>query len=235
VVNRAGAAALEALFPQHCALCGLRAPGPHPLCAGCAADLPRNDPCCSRCALPLPRGGAACGRCQGGPPPFARSVAPWLYEECLAHLIGRWKYAGERRLTPLLAQLWLAAAPATEPVDALVPVPLHWRRRLQRGFNQSEALARQLLAHGVQARLAPRLLRRRRATAPQQGLDAARRQANLRGAFAVTEPCEDLRLAVVDDVMTTGTTAAAAARALLAAGAARVDIWCLARTAAPGQ
>ena len=225
---------LDVLLPQECVLCALPAWRSLPLCCTCMGLLRQNRHHCNRCALPLPPGVPLCGACLAAPPPFARTVAPWLYEDFLAYIIGRWEYAGERRLTPLLADLWLEAARMDPCIDLLVPVPLHWRRRWQRGFNQSELLARELLAQGVAQALAPALVKRRRPTQAQQGLHADARRSNLRGAFTVSEPCDNLRLAVVDDVLTTGATATAVARALRNAGAGHVEIWCLARTPAPG-
>ncbi len=225
---------LDGLFPVHCALCDLPSGRDLPLCRDCAAEMPTNSPACSRCALPLPDGDPArlCGACLASAPPFDRVRAPWLYGEYLAFLIQRWKYAGDVTLTPLLADLWLTAAGAPSHVDALVPVPLHWRRQWRRGFNQSALLAKQLARRGCPA-VADNLVRRRRATAPQSGSDALARARNLRGAFTVPGPCDNLRLAVIDDVLTTGATAAEVARALKGAGAAEVEVWCLARTPPP--
>jgi ComF family protein len=205
--------------------------------------MPVNDHCCARCAIPLAPlaeagTGRLCGDCLQTPPAFERVIAPWLYEEYFAHLIRRWKYHREQYLTPLLASLWLQHAPAEIAVDTLVPVPLHWRRRWRRGFNQSELLCRQLLAMGPALQscaLAHRLIGRRRATAAQSGMSARRRAGNLNGAFTVFKPCDNLRIAIVDDVLTTGATATAVATALKAAGAASVEVWCLARTPAPGS
>ncbi len=188
----------------------------------------------------MPSGPAApqlCGRCQQSPPPFQRVIAPWLYCEELAHIIHQWKFNGETRLTPLLARLWLQRADTPGPVDILVPVPLHWRRLWQRGFNQSELLCRQLraLAPGIAtARLDHRSARRRRATTPQAGAGAARRASNMRDAFTVRGRYANLRVAIVDDVLTTGATASALAAVLQKAGAEHVEVWCLARTPAPG-
>jgi ComF family protein len=155
----------------------------------------------------------------------------------LAYLIQRWKYKGERRLTPLLATLWLQGSSSHEPVDLLVPVPLHWRRLWQRGFNQSELLCRQLRASSAMiasARFEPRAVRRLRATAAQSGMNSAQRASNLQDAFTACRPCDNLRVAIVDDVLTTGATATAMATALREAGAAHIEVWCVARTPAPG-
>jgi ComF family protein len=235
---------LEGLFPNHCALCGLRSGRSVPLCPDCEQDLQPNRCCCLRCAIPLPAAEENealprhCGSCLAVPPPFDRVIAPWLYDEYLAHLIHRWKYQREWRLTPLLASLWSQQTTAVDPVDLLIPVPLHWRRLLHRGFNQSDLLSRYLQRHDprlAHSTLAPGFVRRRRATAAQSGMNAAQRAGNLRGAFTASEPCDNLRVAIIDDVLTTGATAAALARVLQRAGASHIEVWCLARTPAPAD
>jgi len=240
LVNNLASRLLDGLFPQDCALCGLRSERSLPLCGTCEAELPANPRGCARCALPLPPGtgdGLQCGRCLARPPAFDRVVAPWLYDAHMAYLIRRWKYRRESWLTPLLADLWRQRATAPGAIDLVVPVPLHWRRRWWRGFNQAELLAAELCrtAPALRAsRLDPRLVRRTRATAPQSGIGAAGRTGNLRDAFTVRGPCANLRVAVVDDVLTTGATAQAMARALARAGAGPIEVWCLARTPVPG-
>lgn len=245
MVDSIRAAILEGLFPNYCVLCGLRSHRPVPLCLLCESELQANSDCCGRCAVPLPPEAVElpaepvlqrlCGRCLQSPPPFQRVVAPWLYCEGLAQIIQRWKFGGETRLTPLLAQLWLQQAVATSPVDLLLPVPLHWRRLWSRGFNQSELLARQLrtLAPGIgAARLDHRSVRRRRTGIAQARAGAAQRFANMRDAFTARGRYANLRIAIVDDVLTTGATAAALAKVLQGAGASHVEVWCLARTPA---
>ena len=242
MVNNANPGLLEGLFPNHCTLCGLRSHRPVPLCLECEREMPRNRYFCVRCAIPLPAAGEhgkgrVCGACLKKPPPFDRVIAPWLYGEYFGHLIHLWKYQGERRMTPLLTSLWLQETELHSNIDVLVPVPLHWRKRWRRGFNQSELLARQLLAtcpRMKSCKVEHRLVRRSHSTAAQSGISAGQRTRNLRGAFTVNEPCDNLRVAIVDDVLTTGATAAAVANALATAGASYIEVWCLARTPAPG-
>ena len=233
MVDSVGAALLAGLFPNYCVLCGLRSNRAVPLCPDCQGELQPNHSCCHRCALPLPRATDSraprlCGKCQHSPPPYHRVLAPWIYNEQLAYIIQRWKYRGERQLTPLLSSLWL------QRVGHLAPVDLLW----QRGFNQSDLLCRQLRCArpalaGVT--LENRLVRRHRATTPQSGSNASQRARNLRGAFTARRPCDNLRIAIVDDVLTTGATASAVASVLHAAGASHIEVWCLARTPTPGE
>ena len=238
MVNSLLATLARHLFPHHCVFCDMASDRDLQLCRACQGDLQANTYCCANCALPLfahdtPAKIPLCGGCLSQAPAFDAARVPWIYDEQLAHLIQRWKYGGEHNLSSLLAFLWLVQVRDPGPVDALVPVPLHWRRRWRRGYNQSALLAGELqrqcpaLGH---TKVAAKLLSRRRATAPQSGMSAGARRKNLQGAFTVCRPCDNLRLAVVDDVMTTGATAIAAARALRNAGANHVEIWCLART-----
>ncbi len=233
-VNRATGVILDGLFPATCTLCQWPADNPLPLCESCRSELAANLLACQRCALPLPRPGI-CGACLGTPPPFEQVRAPWLYSEYFAHLIQLWKFHGRDDLSPLLADLWLSREPDPPLPDALVPIPLHWRRLWQRGYNQAQLLASLLSQRLPGTRVEHRLLVRQRATAAQSGMDARARARNLRGAFTVRQPCDNLRIAVVDDVLTTGATAREAARTLRLAGARHVEIWCLARTPAPGN
>jgi len=114
-------------------------------------------------------------------------------------------------------------------VDLIVPVPLHWRRRWTRGFNQTELIADQLGA-ALSTPVAMRALRRTKATTAQQRLDARTRARNLRGAFTLHQPVAGLRVALVDDVVTTGATATELTKLLLKGGATTVELWALART-----
>jgi ComF family protein len=241
---------LQALFPSYCCLCQRACDAALPLCADCRRALPRNQYACHRCALPLPalpdqgtvlqqpEPERLCGACIREAPPFDQVIAPWIYDAHFAYLIGRWKYTRQQSLTALLAQLWIDAAPPVPTVDLLVPVPLHWRKLWQRGFNQATLLATALQQRDAQfadCPIAVKGVRRLRPGAPQSRSGAEQRQRNLRAAFTVDRPCDNLRVAIIDDVVTTGATASALAGALRAQGAARVDVWSLARTPAPGN
>jgi ComF family protein len=155
------------------------------------------------------------------------------YEYPVTRLIGGLKYGGHRVNARVLAEVLTirlreAAADGELHVpDVLVPVPLHPRRQLQRRFNQAELIAR-CVAGDIGLPVATRAVRRLRHTPSQTGLNRRIRQANLRRAFKARS-VEDRHVAVIDDVMTTGTTLFAVARALRAAGAASVQGWVVAR------
>jgi len=151
------------------------------------------------------------------------------YQEPTSSLIHRFKYEGCFALAGPLAQSLIAAWPTWEqPPDLIIPIPLHPRRKRRRGYNQSELLAAPL-ARVLGLPLTPRGLQRVRHTAPQVGLGPEERHDNVRGAFAATDAVHGRRVLLIDDVLTTGATMRAAAEALLAAGAASVSAYCLAR------
>jgi ComF family protein len=141
------------------------------------------------------------------------------------------KYGGQLAFGRVLGEVVAARAAELElhgGVDCLLPVPLHPCRLAARGFNQSAEIAR-FAARGFALPVEPRLAIRYRDTRPQVGLTPAERRGNLAGAFAVPRAVRGLRVVIVDDVITTGSTVTELARALHGAGAASVDVWCVAR------
>ena len=207
--------------------------------AVCPACLERFAPArarCAGCALPLPGTLTRCGRCVLTPFAFASCIAAMDYVPPWDALLRRFKFQGDTGLVRALGPaLGAAVRRAAQPwPDALVPVPLSAARWRERGYNQAALLARGL---GADLRLdvLEGVAQRHAHTAHQRGLSAARRAANVRGAFMVAPGHAAARLAgrhlaVVDDVMTTGATADALARTLLDAGAASVQVWVAART-----
>ena len=224
-----------ALLPPHCLLCNQRSDSSRDLCTACAADLVRNRIVCPRCALPLQIPAPLCGECLRDEPPFAAAFAPFVYASPLDRLETTFKFGRSLAAGRVLSELWLDALHESLPPlpDALIPVPLHRDRLRERGYNQALELARPL-ARELGIALRNDVLRRARATSAQSDLDADARRRNLRGAFAVADGIAlPAHVAVVDDVMTTGTTLRECARTLLRAGALRVDVWALARAPKP--
>lgn len=224
---------------QSCLLCDLPADTPQPLCSDCERELPWLGPHCRVCALPLPADGLVCAHCLRRAPSFQRVEAPWRYAFPLDALITRFKHQSAwpfgRLLGALLAEhLRHAYLEGLPRPDLLLPVPLAPPRLRRRGFNQAALLAQWLTA-ALQLPVREDLLLRPRDTPAQQQLDAAARRRNLRQAFAIADPATiaGRRVAIVDDVLTTGATAEALSSLLRRAGAVRVDVYCLARTPAP--
>jgi ComF family protein len=224
------------LLPPHCVLCGGAGQPPLlDLCAPCAAELPHNLVACARCAVPLPAGappGCICGRCLRRPPQFDQALAPYHYAYPLDRLVKDLKYharlAYGRILGTLLAQRVRTHA-ATLP-ELIVPVPLFPARHRERGFNQSVEIARHVSGE-LRVPLGERVCRRVRATADQTTLTARERRRNVRGAFALERPLRLQHVVILDDVLTTGSTANEFARTLKRAGVKEVSVWAVARAA----
>jgi ComF family protein len=220
--------ALDMLAGADCLLCGCPSGG-GPVCASCVEMLPRHIvPACPRCALPTP-GGVPCGRCLAIRPAFDATHAAFDYAFPLDVLVQALKYRHHLALGDFFAR-WL---PSLAAADVVVPMPLHPRRLAERGFNQAVEIARPFArAAGVALELDG--VTRVRDTPPQVNLPHGERLGNLRGAFVCRRRFDGLKVAVVDDVMTTGTSLDALARCLKASGAARVDNWVVARTVMGG-
>lgn len=208
----------------------------HGLCAPCRADMPVIRWSCVSCGLPLPwpAEDLRCGECVSAPPPFERARIPWRYQFPVDGMIGRYKYQGQRKFArPLLADFgqFLAEQLAREPANVphvLLPAPMHPRRRRERGFNQAADIAEQL-GRQLGIEVDAGLVRRVRQVRSQRELNRAQRLANLKDVFEVRRTPPP-RVAIVDDVVTTGATARALALKLKSAGAREVELWALART-----
>jgi len=224
------------VIPPTCTLCG--DPGsyldhsPFDLCNPCRRDLPRLINACARCAEPLTGNqdfDALCGRCQTKPPAFHRCQAMFAYQPPVDHMLQSLKFNGSlemARLLGLLMSQWLTQIMDSRP-DILIPVPLHARRLRERGFNQAIEIARPV-ARRLGLAMDINNCHRIKTTSPQSDLPRKERLKNLKGAFEVIKPIHG-HVAIIDDVMTTGSTAHELAKSLILAGADSVEVWVCAR------
>lgn len=226
------------LFPPTCVLCGApgqRSGGGLDLCPGCARDMPHHRYGCVQCAAPLPsvlaKTGMRCAVCERRSPPFDLSLSAFRYEGVVPMLVTGAKFRGRldqvRLLGRCLAERVREAGPPRP--DLVVPVPLHPQRQRQRGYNQALEIAR-VVGRELGLAIAPDLLVRTRSTPPQAGLDQRARLSNLSGAFAIKGAPQGRAVALVDDVMTTGSTVSELSHVLRQAGVAHIQVWAVART-----
>jgi ComF family protein len=238
------------LFPSDCRLCG--APLVNisrlPVCEECLSAMrPISGGVCATCgerlvspyAFSSEQGEPRCGLCRRLEPPFAKATAYGSYDGGLRELIHLLKYERVRPAANVLGRMLAEAIEDLQPsfgvTVLLVPVPLHAGKLRQRGFNQSELIARaalKLKPAGARLVLKTNVLERRRETQSQTGLTRHQRRENIRGAFVVTKPDEvrGSEILLVDDVFTTGTTVSECARILRRAGASKVLVATVART-----
>jgi ComF family protein len=218
----------ESSLPGPCALC--LADAADLLCDGCVADLPRLHGACIRCGALFHE--RACTACLVDPPPWRQLVAPFHFSYPVDRLVHRFKYEGRLAAGRFLAREMarcVAAAAGSLP-DLLVAVPIHPSRLAARGFNQSLELARRL-AREFGIPVSADALRRTDARPSLVGLGASERRRHVRGAFALSAPALPARrIAIVDDILTTGATAREISRTLAKAGAEHIEIWVAART-----
>lgn len=227
------------IYPPRCLACAEATESPHGLCAACWRDTHFiAGSTCAKCGLPLlgeAGPGDLCEGCRRHPPAWDRGAAAVIYAGAGRRAVLALKH-GDRLDTVGPLAGWMAAAGRVllADCDLIAPTPLHWRRLAMRRYNQSAELAKRL------SRLSGRpaavdLLRRTRATIPQEGMTREARAENQGGAYAVTPRwrarVEGKAVVLVDDVLTSGATFGACAEALRGAGAARIDVLALARVA----
>ena len=219
---------LDWIYPPICVSCGK--PGTL-ICEECLTKLPEvGEHYCSHCGKPLQKG-HYCRLCGRSDFRFRAARAPYLYDGPVSAMIKKLKFGGMRSLAPILTKLladyWNGLG---WEIDLIIPVPLSRKRQAERGFNQSELLARQF-SKSIGVPCEPAALMKQRDTREQVGLNADERRHNLSGAFAA-EPVfiRDKRILLLDDVMTTGSTFAECSAVLLDTGAKSVNCLSVATT-----
>ncbi|MEJ1382539.1 MAG: ComF family protein [Candidatus Sedimenticola sp. (ex Thyasira tokunagai)] len=225
---------LSKLYPDSCLLCGAGETEQPGFCSDCLLELPYNLSFCYQCALPLPLqtpGKSLCGACQKSTPHFDRCFAPLHYTQPTNSLVGHLKFNGKLHIREGLSRLmgdFIDYHQETLP-ELIIPVPLHPRRLGNRGYNQALELARPL-ARRFQIPIDSHSCKRIKATSTQTSLKKQERKRNLKEAFTVSEQLVASHVALVDDVITTGSTLSELARVLKRQGVKRVDAWAVART-----
>lgn len=205
----------------------------HGFCSRCVKLLEQSA-YCGHCGAPLREAAMSCGECLKNEPKWQRIVRISSYQKPLAHWIHRFKFQDQYWLDKPLARLLLLAIREAQSryglnlPEAILPVPLYWQRHWKRSYNQAELLAKPL-ANWLNIPLDNHSLKRVRATQPQRELTAAQRRINLRHAFSYKPNTTYERVAIVDDVVTTGSTLNAICNVLKKQGVKEIQVWTLAR------
>jgi ComF family protein len=222
------------LFPPYCCLCDTQTHSSMDICTSCLQMLPNVGQACICCALPMSRSSAStrCGKCISQEPHFTHTIAPYRYYYPVDYFVQRLKFMGEQKYGRLMGELLAAEVlrqGLAEMPQLLLPVPLHRSRYRSRGFNQADIIAKYCGAK-LNIAVSTHHLKRIKNTTPQTALSKAKRHKNIHGAFVLNTSLLPSYVALIDDVMTTGSTAREVASTLLSGGVRRVDVWVVART-----
>lgn len=224
---------IKRLIPHRCLLCDGAAQA-QSLCSACVADLPHYTRAhCPICAIPTPEG-QICGACLQHPPAYTRTLAAFSYAFPIDQLIQALKYQQRLSIAPVLGQALAQTARSRPRPDVLIPMPLHRKRLQQRGFNHATEIAR-VVAQNLNLPVNITAYERVRDTPPQVTLAYDQRRRNVRDAFVCKGDVAGKRVALIDDVMTTGTSLDELAKTIKKAGALEVETWVVARTLMPGD
>lgn len=223
----------SSLFPQACLLCSSKNGADFGICTNCLNDLPHHSPShaasCPQCGL-LSFEGQLCGACIASPPDFDATKALFRYEYPISQVLQQYKYNQQLFLAETFAELMMQKIQAHN-IDLIIPMPLHPSRLQERGFNQSLEIAR-IISKRLKIKVNSQAVSRIKQSPPQASLPLKERVKNMKGAFACHQDLSSLRIALIDDVMTTGASLNALAKAVKAKGATHVECWLIARTLA---
>jgi len=230
---------LALLLKPHCFLCASNQPGERGLCHACLKDLPWSPASsCPQCGLSS--SGQICGSCISSTPDFDKTHAVFLYAFPVDTMIQRYKYGGTLSLSYTFGELMGEKIGTTnnhDAIDLIIPMPMHPTRLKERGFNQALEIAKILDVYlhrttrlNSTSKLDYKSVTRQTLTPPQASLPLKDRVKNIKGAFKINKDLTGKRIAIVDDVMTTGASLNELAKTLKKAGATHVECWVIART-----
>lgn len=222
----------SSITPKTCNFCGLASQNQFGACEDCYQELPWNSECCSRCALPLPSSRPLCGECLKTSPSYSMSICPATYEFPIDSAIHRWKYKSRRRYTKTFAQMLFNALENhyynADLPEVIIPVPVDPKRIKSRMLDHTNHLAKALSK--LTAIPYKSYVIKHRSTPSQTEKSKTERRKMLRDCFSINTLVTEKKVALLDDVITTGTTAEIISQQLLNAGAEQVDVWAVART-----
>jgi ComF family protein len=220
----------QIVFPSNCLLCDAETDASQlSICDCCIADFTSQDrPCCPQCGI-LSGSGNTCGHCLKSPPSFNATHALYTYQYPIDGLLQKYKYGNQLTIAELFGRLIARDRSATQRPDVLIPMPLHPLRLQERGFNQAVEIAR-VVACCLDIPLDAHCCKRIKSAPPQVTLLLKQRVRNMRNAFICERDLTGMRVALLDDVMTTGASLNALAAAVRKAGATEVECWVVART-----
>ncbi len=219
------------IFEPSCLLCTSPQSNNHGLCSPCLNELPWHPASsCPQCGLSS--SGQLCGSCISSPPDFDATHSVFLYQYPIDKMMQRYKYGNTLNFSHTFGQLLTEKSPF-EAVDLIIPMPMHPTRLKERGFNQALEITK-ILTKNCKEKLDYKSIERQTLTPPQASLPLKERVKNIKGAFKVNAEIIDKlagkRIAIVDDVMTTGASLNELAKTLKKAGASHVECWVIART-----
>ena len=223
------------IFKQNCITCAQHieniSPNIHAVCRECLNDLPwQPDSSCPQCGLAS--SGMVCGSCINSPPDFDATRAVFLYAYPIDAMMLRYKYGSMLNLGNTFGEFLtekVNVEDCLKNIDLIIPMPMHPQRLKERGFNQALEIAK-VLTKNCKEKLNYKSVERQTLTPPQASLPLKERVKNIKGAFKVNADLGGKRIAIVDDVMTTGASLNELAKTLKKAGASHVECWVVART-----
>lgn len=199
------------------------------ICSSCLHELPHNTHTCQQCGLQIKDSKSThCGKCQHEPPAYNETTTPYIYDNAIKHLIIELKFKKKLINAHLLGTLLARSATHKPRPDFLLPVPLHRNRLRTRGFNQAMELCR-VLSKELSIPILTDIIEKTQETTPQSKLTAKQRKTNLRGSLILKKEVSATRIAIVDDVITTGTTINEIAKLLRKSGTKNIQAWACAR------